>query len=71
MTLDEAVVQARSIQRDLDAGRLKVPYPAEVRAQLAACCETFNEYANDNETAGELVRRLQAPEPAKTAELPW
>lgn len=71
MTLDEAVAQARSIQRDLDAGRLAVPYPDEVRAQLAGCCEAFTEYANDNETAAELVRRLQAPEPAKTMALPW
>jgi hypothetical protein len=69
MTLDEAVAMARRIQRDLDAGRLTVPYPAEVRAQLEECHQLLNEA--DDATAAELVRRLQAPEPAKTMALPW
>ncbi len=69
LNLDQAVELSRSIQRDLDAGKLKVPYPPDVRAQLVECCAVFN--ANGNETAGELVRRLQAPEPAKTLALPW
>lgn len=71
MTLDEAVAQARRIQRDLDEKRLKVPYPDDVRAQLAACLEVFMEFANDNETARILVERLEAPEPVKQVGLPW
>lgn len=71
MTLDEAVDRARAIQRDLEAGKLTVPYPDDVRAQLAECCEVFNAFADDNSTAAELVRRLEAPEPVKQVGLPW
>lgn len=69
MSLDEAFAKARSIQRDLDAGTLTVPYPDLVQAQLVECCAVFN--ANEDDTAGELVRRLMAPEPAKAMTLPW
>lgn len=71
MTLDEAIDQARTIQRDLDAGRLTVPWPDHVKAQLVECLVAFTGFAKDNATAGELVRRLEAPEPARAMELPW
>lgn len=71
MTLDDAIAQARRIQRDLDAKRLTVPYPPEVRAQLAECLKVFMGYAKDNETAGALIARLEAREPAKAMPLPW
>lgn len=66
MTLDAAVAQARRIQRDLDAGRLKVPYPPAVLAELDECCQVFAASPD----AGEVMRRLEA-QPAKAMALPW
>jgi hypothetical protein len=65
LTLDQAVARARAIQRDVDAGRLAVPYPADVHADLAECVRVFAAYSITREKARELIARLEAPE------LPW
>lgn len=65
LMLDEAVTRARAIQRDLDAGRLTVPYPPAVRADLAECVRVFGEWATTPERLKELAGRLDQ------AELPW
>jgi hypothetical protein len=70
MTVQEAVDKVRKIQKDLEEGRLRVPYPAEVRKALFECGGVFMAHATDSEKARELVARLQAPEPVE-AELPW
>lgn len=68
MTVDEAVRTARAIQADLEGGRLRVPYPPEIRKTILRCCGVFMAEATDTEKARALVARLQAPEPL---ELPW
>jgi len=65
LTLDAAVAKAREIQRDLDAGRLVVPYPSEVREDLVACVRVFSDYCTTPERLRELAGRLDQPE------LPW
>lgn len=65
LTLDRAIARAREIQRDLDAGRLTVPYPVHVREDLKACVRVFADYCTTPEKAAELGLRLNAPE------LPW
>jgi hypothetical protein len=70
MTLDQAIDQARTIQADLAAGRLRVPYPPEVRRTIVACAQVFMAEATDTAKARALVARLNAPE-LETTELPW
>lgn len=70
MTVQEAVDKVRKIERDLTEGRLRVPYPAEVRKTIFECGGIFMAYSTDTEKARELVARINAPEPV-TAELPW
>jgi hypothetical protein len=70
MTVQEAVEKVRTIERDLTEGRLRVPYPKEVRQAIFECGGVFMSYATDTEKARELVSRLNAPEPVE-AELPW
>jgi len=68
MNLDAAVARLQTIQADVDAGRLSVPYPEPIRRELmqlvgvcVASCET-------REQARALVQRLSEP---AAAELPW
>ena len=70
MTLSDAVRTIRKIEADLLAGRLRVPYPPEVRKTILACGAVFMAHATDTQKARELVAMIQAPEP-ETAELPW
>ena len=70
MTVQEAVDKVRKIERDLAEGRLRVPYPPEVRKAILECGGVFMAHATDTETARALVARLNAPLP-ETAELPW
>ena len=70
MTVQEAVDKVRKIERDLTEGRLRVPYPPEVRKTIFACGAVFMAHATDTVKARELVARIQAPEP-ETVELPW
>lgn len=74
MTLDAAVVTAREIQRALDRGELKVPYPVETRNALIACTEVFIAWCNTPARTLELARRLDQREmdlAHQKAELPW
>lgn len=72
MTVQEAVSTIRKIEKDLTEGRLRVPYPPDVRKRIFACGGVFMAYATDTDKARELVARIQAPEPEpETAELPW
>ena len=70
MTLHEAIAEARTIQTDLDAGRLSVPYPPDVRKRIMRCLAVMIRAATDTASAREIVQRLNAPE-RETAELPW
>lgn len=70
MTVQEAVDKVRKIERDLTEGRLRIPYPPEVRKQIFECGNVFMAEATTVEKARELVARINAPEPV-TAELPW
>lgn len=66
MTLEAAIARARAIQRDLEGGALRVPYPPAVLAELDACCQVFA----DAPDARDVMRRLEA-QPAKAMALPW
>jgi hypothetical protein len=68
--LELAIATARGIQRELDNGKLTVPYPPHVAHSLLECSAAFNAYATDSEKAKALVTLLEAPEPVE-AELPW
>lgn len=70
MTVQDAVEKIRKIENDLQAGRLRVPYPPEVRKTIFACGAVFMAEATTTEKARALVARIQAPEP-ETADLPW
>jgi len=70
MTVQEAVDKVRKIERDLTKGRLRVPYPPEVRKTIFDCGKVFMAEATTVEKARALVARIQAPEP-ETADLPW
>lgn len=70
MTVQEAVDKVRKIEKDLAEGRLRVPYPPEVRKSIFECGGVFMGYATDVEKARELVARINAPE-LETADLPW
>lgn len=68
MTVQDAVDKVRKIQKDLDEGRPRVPYPREVRETLDRCLGVFSAHATSVEKAREIVERLEAPEP-ETADL--
>jgi hypothetical protein len=70
VTVQEAVAKVRKIEKDLAEGRLRVPYPPEIRKAIFDCGKVFMAEATDTEKAQALVARIQAPEPAE-AELPW
>jgi hypothetical protein len=70
VTVQEAVEKVRKIEKDLTEGRLRVPYPPEVRTAIFECGTVFMNHATDTEKARALVARINAPEPA-TADLPW
>ena len=61
MTLDDAIRVARSIQCDLDAGRLRVPYPEKVRVSLRVCLSVFMREGASRDAAMAIVARLEAP----------
>lgn len=70
MTVEQAIATTRRIEADLQAGRLRVPYPPEVCKTIFECGGVFMAHATDTEKACELVARINAPEP-ETADLPW
>ena len=70
MTIQEAIDRVRTIQRNLESGHLRVPYPPEVRKAILQCGAVFMAHATSVAAARDLVERLTAPEPV-TAELPW
>lgn len=69
MTLDQAVLRVRAIQADLEAGRLTVPYPDAVNAELAQLGDVLADHCKTKQQAEDLVARIQAP--ARQAALPW
>jgi hypothetical protein len=69
VNLQTAVERARAIQDDLEAGRFTVPYPEEVRRELAEIEDLFVAHCQTADEARELVARLKAK--PQTAELPW
>lgn len=68
MTIDQAIARIRTIQADLDAGRLTVPYPENVRTEILGLNEVFSAHCKTTDEARALVARINAP---ATAELPW
>ncbi|HJR01807.1 MAG TPA: hypothetical protein VKA83_09255 [Methylomirabilota bacterium] len=60
MTLDDAVRVARSIQRDLETGKLHVPYPPQVRRSLFVCITVFDREGVASKDAKAIVDRLAA-----------
>jgi hypothetical protein len=60
MTLDDAVRVARSIQRDLEAGRLTVPYPEKIRVALRVCLSVFAREGDTAAKAQAITARLEA-----------
>jgi hypothetical protein len=69
MTVQEAVDEIRKIQRELDAGRLRPPFPTPIRKKVYECGKVFMAYSTSNEKAKELVALINAPE--GDLELPW
>ena len=60
MTLDDAIRVARSIQRDLNAGRLRVPYPEKVRLAIRVCMSVFAREGDTAVKALAITARLEA-----------
>lgn len=72
LTLDDAVRVARSIQRDLDAGRLKVPYPEKVRVSMRICLTVFFREGDTTAKSAAIVDRLNAAtDPTDTVVPAW
>ena len=68
MTIDQAIVRIRAIQADLDAGRLTVPYPENIRTEILTLNDVFSTHCKTTEQARALIARINAP---ATRELPW
>ncbi len=71
MTLGDAIDRARTIQRDLEAGRLTIPYPDPIRRELLDLCGAFSRLCRTKEEARHVIARIQGPDGPPERELPW
>jgi hypothetical protein len=72
LTLDDAIRTARSIQRDLENGRLHTPYPPNVQRTLYVCLTVFAREGDSEAKAQSITARLEAKDdPADTVLPAW